>query len=148
MKPRNALRLDRYLGRRFVYPLHRSLYRMTGGLVGHRTPEGTVLLLTTTGRKTGERRTQPLLYLKNGDDFVVVASNGARDRHPAWYLNVQANPDVELRAGRARVKATASVASLDEKARLWPKLTDYYKGWAYYQTQTEREIPVVVLRPS
>ena len=148
MKPRNALRLDRYLGRRFVYPLHRSLYRMTGGLVGHRTPEGTVLLLTTTGRKTGQRRTQPLLYCRDGDDFVVVASNGARDRHPAWYLNVQAHPDVELRAGRTHMKARASVATPDEKARLWPKLTDYYKGWAYYQTQTDREIPVVVLRPS
>jgi len=147
VKPRNALRLDRYLGRRFVYPVHRSLYRMTGGVVGHRTPEGTVLLLTTIGRKTGQPRTQPLLYLKDGDAFVVVASNGARDRHPAWYLNVQANPEVELRAGRTRVKARASVATPEEKARLWPKLTDYYKGWAYYQTQTDREIPVVVLQP-
>ena len=81
-------------------------------------------------------------------NLLVVASNGARDRHPAWYLNVQANPDVELRAGRTQVEARASVATPEEKARLWPKLTDYYKGWAYYQTQTDREIPVVVLRPS
>ena len=140
------MRLDRTIGR-FVYPLHRQLYRLTGGRIGHRTPQGPVLLLTTTGRKSGQLRTTPLLYLADGDDYVVVASNGGRPNTPAWWHNLRARPEAEVQVGPRRVPVVAELAGPDERARLWPRLTEFYEGWAHYQTLTDREIPVVVLRP-
>src|SRR5438034_1014549 len=83
-----AVRLDRTVGR-FIYPVHRMLYRLTGGRVGQKSAQGPMLLLTTTGRKSGQPRTQPLLYMPDGDNYVVVASNGGRDQPPAWWLNLR-----------------------------------------------------------
>lgn len=147
MNPKWTVRLDRTIGRR-IYPLHGWLYRVTGGRIGHRSPLGPVLLLTANGRKSGLPRISPLLYFADGDDYVVVASNGGRPQMPAWFHNVRANPEVEVQAGRRRFRAKAEVASPEERARLWPRLTEFYKGWAHYQTLTDREIPVVLLRPT
>jgi len=147
MNPKLTVMFDRKIGRRF-YPLHRRMYTMTGGLIGHHSGMGPILLLTTTGRRTGEARTTPLLYMPDGDDFVVVGSNGGRDQPPAWLLNLRALPAATVQVRRQRFQATAEV--LDEAARqgLWPRLTDHYEGWSYYQTLTERDIPVVRLRPA
>ncbi len=145
MDPKNAVRLDRSVGR-WVYPLHRAVYKLTGGLVGHKSGTGPILLLTTTGRRTGRPRTNPLLYLADGDDYVVVGSNGGRDRAPAWSLNLFARPEAIVQVGRKKMAAKAEILGPDERRKLWPKLTSFYKGWGYYQQLTDRELPVVRLR--
>ncbi len=123
-------------------------YRLSGGKIGGRFLRGApVFLLTTIGRKTGEPRTAPLLYLRDEDRFVVVASKGGMSRHPVWYLNLEANPDVEVELGRERIKMSARRASDEEKARLWPKLVAMYRDYDDYQARTDRDIPVVILSP-
>src|SRR4051812_19464522 len=146
LKPRNAVRLDRTVGRP-VYFVHRWLYRLTGGRIGRNSAQGPILLLTTTGRRSGRLRTKALLYMPDGDDFVVVASNGGRPEAPAWWLNLKARPEAEVQVGSRRVSVTAELIGAEEKARLWPRLTEFYEGWGHYQTLTDRELPVVVLRP-
>lgn len=130
---------------------HKVLYRASGGRVlGRFTDDqgdSPVLLLTTTGRKTGKERTHCLLYLSDGDRSVVVASNSGADRHPAWFLNLEENPAVTVQAGRARQAATARVADAEERKALWPRLVEMYSGYDAYQADTDREIPVVVLEP-
>ncbi|HVM41506.1 MAG TPA: nitroreductase family deazaflavin-dependent oxidoreductase [Acidimicrobiia bacterium] len=146
MKPKNAVRLDRTVGRA-VYRLHLWMYRKTDGRIGRDTAQGPVILLTYTGRKSGKEYTTPLLSVPDGDGWIVVASNGGRPNHPAWYLNVKDLPDVEVQDGRRKVKAKAVVADAERRAELWPHLFEAYEGWAHYQTLTDREIPVVELRP-
>jgi deazaflavin-dependent oxidoreductase (nitroreductase family) len=143
---RITVRFDRLVGRR-SYRVHRVLYRWTGGLLGHRTPVGPMLLLTTIGRRTGQRRTTPLLYAPDGANYVVVGSNGGREQPPAWLLNLTATPAVELQVGRRKVRADAHILNGPEKAVLWPSLVTHYKGWSHYQELTERELKVVSLRP-
>lgn len=122
------------------------VYRLTGGRVGGRFLRGApVLLLTSIGCKSGQPRVAPLLYLRDGDDLVIVASKGGMSRHPTWYRNVQANPEVEVEVGSERKKMRARTASPEEKATLWPKLVAMYPDYDDYQARTEREIPVVVL---
>lgn len=125
---------------------HSSLYRRTEGRFGGRMFGAPVLLLNTVGRKSGRARTTPLLYLREGEDYVIVASNGGAKKHPAWYLNLMEHPEttVEVEGGKERVRAERT--SPEEKARLWPKLVEMYPGYADYQKKTEREIPVVILR--
>lgn len=147
MKPKNSVRLDRTLGRWLIYPLHRRMYRLTGGRIGRRTSQGPVILVTHTGRKSGNEFTTPLLAMPHEGGWVVVASNGGRPEDPQWYRNVLANPDVEVQDGRRRVAAVATVALPARRAELWPLLGDQYRGWHHYQTLTDREIPVVELRP-
>ncbi len=125
--------------------LHVRLYRLLGGRLVGRIGKAPVLLLTTTGRKSGRRRTIPLLYLKDSVDLVVVASNGGADRHPAWYLNLQANGAAEVQTGSERRAVVARTASPEEHARFWPALVGLYAGYAKYAERTEREIPLVVL---
>jgi len=132
---------------RALSALHRCLYRATGGLIGGRFGKANILLLTTTGRKTGRKRTTPLLYIKDGDDFVLVASNAGDDRDPGWCLNLKANPHAQVQVGWARTPVTARQASPEEKARLWPRVIDVYPGYDDYATRTSREIPVVILTP-
>jgi len=145
MDPRRAVAFDRTVGR-WSYRIHRRLYIATDGRIGHHNRVGSFLLLTTVGRRTGERRTTPLLYMPDGDDFVVVASNGGRDRPPAWVLNLEATPSAEVQAGRRKVPVTAEVLRGADKDDLWPRLTAYYAGWDHYQHLTERELPAVRLR--
>jgi deazaflavin-dependent oxidoreductase (nitroreductase family) len=137
---------DRVIGRR-SYRVHRFLYRRTGGLIGHRTMAGPMLLLTTVGRRTGERRTNPLLYMPDGSNFVVVGSNGGRPQAPAWILNLSASPAVEVQVGRRRCHADAHILTEDERTAMWPRLIGHYKGWGHYQQLTDRELKVVALVP-
>ncbi len=124
------------------------VYRLSGGRVGGKFRGGApVMLLTTIGRKSGRRRTAPLLYLRNDDDVVIVASKAGMSRHPVWFLNLEANPEVEVEIGSERTKMLARRASDPEKAGLWPKLVAMYPDYGQYQRRTEREIPVVILSP-
>ena len=130
--------------------VHRVLLTVTFGKVGWRAMGMDALELTTIGRKSGEPRAVMLTSpLQEGDTIVIVASRGGDDHHPAWFLNLQANPDVQvsLKGGPARpMKAT--VADPDERARLWAELTAAHKNYAGYQTKTSRVIPVVLLTPA
>jgi deazaflavin-dependent oxidoreductase (nitroreductase family) len=125
---------------------HVALYRATGGRVGGRFGRAPILLLDTTGRKTGQRRTTPLLYLRDGDDFVVVASNAGRDWEPAWWLNLRANPAAQVRVGSRVHRVQAEQAGPGDRARLWPLLNRIYPSYDSYQRRVSREIPVVRLR--
>ena len=127
--------------------LHSSIYRASDGRVWGKMFGGSVLLLNTTGRKSGQRRTTPLIYAMDGDDFVLMASNGGASYHPAWYLNLMANPEATVEIGDREVRVRAEEAHQEEKARLWQKMVDIYSGYDNYQRKTEREIPVVVLHP-
>ena len=127
---------------------HVALYRASRGRLGGRISRGApVLLLTTTGRKSGKRRTTPLLYLEDGGRYVVIASVGGAPKHPAWYLNLLANPAATIEAGRRNLAVTASTASPEERTRLWPLAVQIYPGYDDYQAKTTREIPVVILAP-
>jgi len=137
---------DRLVGRRF-YRLHVHVYRWTRGIIGSRSPAGPMLLLTTVGRKSGQRRTTPLLYMPDGERFIVVGSNGGRPQPPAWLLNLTATPLVEVQAGRHKHQADARVLTEDEKTVMWPILAQHYKGWSEYQKLTDRELNVVELVP-
>ncbi|HEX6147581.1 MAG TPA: nitroreductase family deazaflavin-dependent oxidoreductase [Acidimicrobiia bacterium] len=128
--------------------LHRVLYRVTGGLIGRRLVDNDILLLTTRGRATGREHTVPLLYLRDGDSLVVIASYGGRDRHPEWYLNLLTDPSVTAQIGRKRRSLQARTASGEERERWWPKVVSAYSDYAAYQGRTDREIPVVMLEPA
>jgi F420H(2)-dependent quinone reductase len=124
------------------------IFRATGGRLGSKFMRGApVCLVTMKGRKTGQRRTVPLIYLQDGRDYVIVASKGGMDEHPLWYLNLVANPDAEVEIGTDRIPVRARTASPAEKGRLWPRLLEIYPDYADYQRRTERQIPVVVLEP-
>lgn len=127
--------------------LNVGLYRRSGGRIMGKMGGAPILLLTTTGRKSGRSRTVPLLYVKDGACFVVVASYAGSAKHPAWYLNLEQSPKVELQVGRERFAAVARRASAEEKARLWPKLVAIYPQYEDYQKRTTREIPLVILIP-
>jgi F420H(2)-dependent quinone reductase len=137
---------DRNVGRR-SYRIHRFIYRWTGGLIGHRTMAGPMLLLTTVGRKTGQKRTNPLLYMPDGSNYVVVGSNGGRPQPPAWVLNLSAEPAVEVQVGRRKLRALATFLTEEQRTEMWPRLIGHYKGWDHYQTLTERELKVIALVP-
>ena len=125
---------------------HVQRYRETDGEVGHIWKEGsTILLLTTTGRKSGEQRTTPLIYAADGDRYVIVASKGGAPEHPGWYENLQKTPDVELQVLDDVFPARARTAEGEERDRLWAKANEVWPHYAEYQEKTDREIPVVVL---
>ncbi|MET3962207.1 deazaflavin-dependent oxidoreductase (nitroreductase family) [Marmoricola sp. OAE513] len=130
------------------------LFKRTGGRLGSHWRIGAgfrnpvpICLVEHTGRKTGLPRTTPLVYLRDGDRVVVVASQAGRPENPMWFLNVTADPEVVVQTGRDRVPMRAHVADADERAVLWPKLVDLYPDYDSYQSWTERVIPVVVLEP-
>ena len=130
---------------RIVGGIHRRVYLLTGGKVGGRIGKLPVLLLTTTGRKSGQPRTQPLAYAKAGDGYAVIASKGGAAQHPLWYLNLRANPLAEVRVGRQAWKVRARDAQGEERERLWHALMDLHPGYDRYARKTSRQIPVVVL---
>jgi len=127
--------------------INRALYRATGGKAGGKFKGAPVLLLTTTGRKTGKPRTMPLLYTEDGSNLVLIASEGGAPRHPAWFVNLKANPQVDAEIGRNRRAYTAREAEGDERTRLWAKMAAMYPPYDDYQRKTTRRIPVVVLEP-
>jgi deazaflavin-dependent oxidoreductase (nitroreductase family) len=124
---------------------HVERYRETDGEEGHDWQGTTTLLLTTTGRRSGEARTTPLIYQRFGDDYLVVASNGGSDEHPAWYLNLRADPNPEVQVKADRFAARARTATADEKPDMWRTMTAAWAPYDDYQQKTDREIPVVVL---
>jgi deazaflavin-dependent oxidoreductase (nitroreductase family) len=126
---------------------HVAIYRRTGGLLGGRIRELPVLLLTTTGRKSGEQRIQPLNYLRYGPSYVVAASNSGRDSYPAWFLNLQSNPRASVQVRRKVVPVVARVATEEEHARLWAELTSKGRNYTEYTRMTDRHIPMLVLQP-
>lgn len=133
---------------KLVSRLNTWAYRATGGRLGGKFRGGApVMLVTTIGRRTGARHTTPLLYLRDGDKVVTVASKGGMDHHPLWYRNMVANPDVEVQIGAAVAPMRAGTASEAEKASLWPRLVSMYPDYAQYQLRTTRDIPVVILSP-
>jgi deazaflavin-dependent oxidoreductase (nitroreductase family) len=133
---------------RFWTGIHRAIFRATGGRVGGTGFGMPVLELATVGRRTGRpRRTMLTAPIVEGERLVLVASYGGDDRHPAWFLNLRANPDCEVTM-RGRTRAMrARVASPEERAALWPRVTRAYRGYALYQRRTRREIPLVILEP-
>jgi deazaflavin-dependent oxidoreductase (nitroreductase family) len=129
--------------------LHRGMQAVTFGRLGWNLGGMPVLELTTTGRRSGRRHSVMLTSpAQEGGAYVVVASRGGDDTHPAWFHNLVANPSVEVAVGGARQPMTARVANPEERARLWPQVTAKYKGYAGYQTKTDREIPLVFLQPA
>ena len=136
-------RAFRILGR-----LHTGIYRASGGKVGGGIGKARVLLLTTTGRKSGKPRTQPLLCARSGDAYVVIASKGGSEHDPLWYRNLQATPRAEIQIGRKTEQVQARDAEGEERERLWRALADLYPGYDKYAQKTSRTIPVVLLEPA
>jgi deazaflavin-dependent oxidoreductase (nitroreductase family) len=124
---------------------HVRRYLQTDGAEGHDWQGTTVLILTTTGRRSGDRRSTPLIYGKHGDDYMVVASKGGAEEHPAWYLNLSAEPEVTVQVRGDRFRASARTAAADEKPELWKLMTERWPAYDDYQLKTNRDIPVVVL---
>jgi deazaflavin-dependent oxidoreductase (nitroreductase family) len=127
---------------------HIRRYRETDGEVGYLWNGVPTLLLTTTGRRSGEPRTSALIFARDGDDYLVVASVGGGPKHPSWYLNLTANPAAEIQVRGDHIAVTAHAATADEKPRLWRIVTDAWPNYDVYQTRTDRVIPVVVLSPA
>jgi deazaflavin-dependent oxidoreductase (nitroreductase family) len=124
------------------------LYRRSGGRLGSSVKGAPVLLLDHVGRKSGRARTAPLLYMRDREDVVIVASRGGSDAMPAWWLNLQANPATTVQIGSERRRVLAREASTEEKAELWPRLVEMYGDYEIYQRRTGRQIPVVILSPA
>jgi deazaflavin-dependent oxidoreductase (nitroreductase family) len=124
---------------------HVDRYRATDGEEGHDWQGTTTLLLTTKGRRSGEQRTTPLIYQQHGDAYLVVASKGGADEPPAWYLNLEAEPGVEVQVKGDRFSARARTAGPAEKPEMWRTMTATWPAYDEYQQKTSREIPVVVL---
>ena len=125
--------------------LHRVVYQVSGGIVGRRLVDNDMLLLTTTGRASGRSHTVPLLYLRDGDSLVVIASYGGRPIHPEWYLNLAAHPSVRVQVGPTHREMSARTATSEERSSWWPRVVAAYSDYAVYQGRTDREIPVVIL---
>jgi len=127
---------------------HVWLYRTSGGRLGHKPPGiPQMLLLDHVGARSGVRRTSPLVYARDGEDYVLVASKGGYPRHPAWFHDLRAHPDTTIQVGRRRLAVHAHVASDEERARLWPRAVAVYQGFDGYQRRAGRTIPMVVLSP-
>jgi deazaflavin-dependent oxidoreductase (nitroreductase family) len=127
--------------------MHVSSYRRSGGSSGGRVLNLPVLLLTATGRKSGQPRTVPLVYITDGPNYVVTASNSGREKPPLWYLNLKANPHATIEIGHEKKEVTAEIAGPDDKRRLWPILVRKAHVFAMYQKRTSREIDMVILHP-
>ncbi len=125
---------------------HVRAYRETGGELGHDWKRGSsILLLTTTGRRSGEGRTTPLIYGRSGDDYLIVGSKGGWPEPPDWYLNLNEQPEVDVQVLGDRFHARARTATAEEKPAMWQEMVSHWPAYDEYQRRTEREIPVVVL---
>jgi F420H(2)-dependent quinone reductase len=132
---------------RVTTAVHKELYRRSGGRIGGKVGKLQHLLLTTTGRRSGQPRTTPLNYGTDGNRIILIASYGGDDRAPQWYQNLVANPEVTVQIGNETRRMRAATAAPEDKARYWPLMTAGYPGYDDYQRKTERDIPVVVLSP-
>jgi F420H(2)-dependent quinone reductase len=127
--------------------VHSGVYRATGGRLLGRMGQSPILLLNTVGRKSGKKRATPLLYVVDGEDFVIIASKGGAPTHPAWYLNLVANPDTTVEVGDRKSRVSAEELAGEEKVRLWRRMAEMYPTYDDYQDKTKREIPLLVLHP-
>ncbi len=127
---------------------HVDRYVETGGELGHDWQGTTTLILTTTGRRSGEERSTPLIYREHDGNHLVVASKGGADEPPAWFRNLEENPDVTVQVMDDRFKARARTATAEEKPEMWRKMAATWPAYDDYQANTDREIPVVVLERS
>jgi len=127
---------------------HVRRYRETNGAVGYDWNGAPTLLLTTTGRHSGEARTTPLIFGRDGDDYLIVASVGGSPRHPAWYMNLESDPHASIQVRSDRFDVVTHSASPGEKPRLWKIMNEVWPNYDVYQSRTERDIPVVVLTPA
>jgi deazaflavin-dependent oxidoreductase (nitroreductase family) len=132
---------------KWVTKLHVAAYRATKGKIGGRLMNSPVLLLLTTGRKSGKERTTPLLFLRDGVNYIMVASNGGTAGDPAWWLNLQKDPEAIVEVGGRTLRVRAEEVKGEEKRRLWTRLVATYPLYESYQRRTDREIPVILLRP-
>jgi F420H(2)-dependent quinone reductase len=132
---------------KWVTKLHVAAYRATKGKIGGRLMNSPVLLLLTTGRKSGKERTTPLLFLRDGVNYIMVASNGGTAGDPAWWLNLQKDPEAIVEVGGRTLRVRAEEVKGEEKRRLWTRLVEMYPLYESYQRRTDREIPVILLRP-
>ena len=123
------------------------LYRLTGGGIGGRMQSMPVLLLTTTGRKSGKKRTVPLGFLRDGSSYVIIASYGGQPRNPAWFFNLQSHPEATIEVKKRQVQVKTETANPEKKRELWTRLLEVAPGYANYQKRTSREIPLVILHP-
>jgi deazaflavin-dependent oxidoreductase (nitroreductase family) len=126
---------------------HVRQYEVTGGRIGHDWNGTSCLVLHTIGRKTGETRKFPLIYGRDGADYVIVASKGGAPEHPGWYLNLLAHPDVAIQVRDQVIPVTARTGTTADKARVWPTMTAQWPDYDAYQAKSSREIPVILLRP-
>ena len=126
---------------------HVATYEATGGKVGHDWNDTSVLILHARGRKSGDVRKVPLIYGRDGDNYVIIASKGGAPDDPGWYKNLVAHPDVAIQVWDKVIPVTARTGSAEDKRRVWPNMVKEWPGYAEYQAGTKRDIPVVLLRP-
>jgi F420H(2)-dependent quinone reductase len=134
-------------GLRWAGKMNVPVYRLTGGRLMGKVNRAPVLLLTTTGRKSGQQRTAPVVYLADGENMIVINTNAGNARVPAWSLNLQANPEAEVEIGRKRRPVRARIAEGEERAELWRKHNEQYAGFDDYQEKLDRKASVIVLEP-
>ncbi len=127
---------------------HAFLYKRSKGRIGATMQGAPIVLVDSIGRKSGKRRTHPLICDEQGENIVVVASKGGIDKHPAWYLNLMAHPETDINWRGEKRRVRAREAEGEERERLWSRMVEVYKPYAHYQSRTERRIPVVVLEPA
>ena len=132
---------------RLFYTLHRAIYRLSGGRIFSRSVGCPVVLLTTTGRKSGEPRTAPIFGFREGESIVVVPSNAGKKNYPSWYFNLRANPEAQVQLGSEIRRVRAREETSEERERHWPFLASQYGGYQVYRERTDRHIPVVILEP-
>ena len=123
------------------------LYNVSGGRIGGKMGKVPVLLLTTTGRKTGKKRTLPLVYIMDGSAYVITASAGGADKNPGWFFNIRSNPQATIQVKDKHIKVMAEIAGQEKKSELWARLVAVAPNFAGYQKRTSREIPMVILHP-
>jgi F420H(2)-dependent quinone reductase len=127
---------------------HAKVYRATNGLIGHRVPGvPEMLLLDHVGARSGKHRTTPLVFARDGQNTILIASKGGYPKNPAWFHNLVANPDTTIQIGSKRMPVHARVATPDEYERLWKRAVEVYGGYEDYRRRTDRQIPLVVLEP-
>jgi F420H(2)-dependent quinone reductase len=123
------------------------LYRTTGGRIGGKMGRVEVLLLTTTGRRSGKQRTVPLIYIRDGSTYVITASAGGAERHPGWFFNLRSHPQASIQLKEKQIRVTAEIAGPEKKPELWARLVEVASNFAGYQKRTGRDIPMVILHP-
>lgn len=131
----------------WFWKVHPKLYRWSGGRIGNRLMNMPVLLLTTRGRRSGLPRTRALMYLPDGENFVVIASYLGEQRHPDWWLNMQAHPEAEVQVGRRHITVVPRETEGEERERWWKAVVERQKDYAAYQERTDRKFPIIVLEP-